>query len=49
MTTKEFAEKQGVKPTNVLVRFCRTGSYKGVKPQKLPNGRLVWPEQPAAA
>ncbi len=41
--TEEFARQHLVKPQSVRVRLCRTGSYFGVKPRKLPNGRLSWP------
>ena len=41
--TEELARQNAVKPQSVRVRLCRTGSYFGVKPRKLPNGRLLWP------
>ncbi len=41
--THEFAEGQLVKPDTVRRRYCLTGSYFGVIPTKLPNGRLAWP------
>jgi hypothetical protein len=25
------------------VHLCRRGSYYGIRPAKLPNGRLLWP------
>jgi hypothetical protein len=43
LTTNQFAAALAVQPGTVRVRFCRTGSYFGVKPIKLPNGRLAWP------
>ena len=43
-TTENFAAAVGVKPPSVRVRLCRTGSYFGVVPKKLPNGRLLWPD-----
>lgn len=39
-----FAESIGVKPTTVHRNLCVNGHYLGVKPIKLPNGRLLWPE-----
>ena len=42
-TTAQFAGKYLVKPDTVRTRYCLTGSYFGVVPKKLPNGRLVWP------
>lgn len=42
-TTAEFAVKYLVKPNSVRTRYCLTGSYFGIVPKKLPNGRLAWP------
>jgi len=42
-TTREYANKHLVQPQTVLKRLCETGSYFGVVPRKLPNGRLAWP------
>ena len=50
--TEDFAAANAVKPGSVRSRYCREGSYFGVRPVKLPNGRLLWPvadaQQPAA-
>ncbi|WP_186078612.1 monooxygenase [Burkholderia gladioli] len=43
LTTNALADRLGVRPDTLRVALCRTGSYFGVKPLKLPNGRLVWP------
>jgi hypothetical protein len=43
ITTEELARQCGIKPQSVRVRLCRTGSYFGVRPVKLPNQRLMWP------
>ncbi len=43
ITTEKFATQCGVLPQSIRVRMCRTGSYFGVKPRKLSNGRLMWP------
>ncbi len=43
LSTDEFAAALGIKPTTVRVRFCRTGSYYGIRPIKLPNRLLRWP------
>jgi hypothetical protein len=32
-----------LEPDTLRVALCRNGSYYGVKPLKLPNGRLAWP------
>lgn len=41
--TEILAERIGIKSTSIRVRLCRTGSYFGLRPIKLPNGRLIWP------
>ena len=41
--TEYFAAANAVKPASVRSRYCREGSYFGVKPRKLANGRLLWP------
>lgn len=43
MTTDEFAGKLGLKPATLRHRLCTEGTYFGVMPVKLPNGRLLWP------
>lgn len=43
LTTEEFAKLNGVKAPSVRTRLCTSGEYFGVKPIKLPNGRLLWP------
>ena len=35
----------GIKPQSIRVQLCRTGSYFGIRPSKLPNGRLAWPRR----
>lgn len=42
-STNTFASGYLVKPQTVLKRYSNTGSYFGIKPIKLPNGRLAWP------
>ena len=42
-STAEFAAQNLVKPQSVRKQYCLKGSYFGVRPQKLPNGRLCWP------
>jgi len=39
----QFAALNQVKGQSVRSRICRTGSYFGVVPRKLANGRLVFP------
>jgi hypothetical protein len=43
LTTVQFSAQIGIKPESIRVRLCQTGSYFGVTPRKLPNGRLLWP------
>ena len=43
ITTEQLAAPLCVKPQSIRVRLCQTGSYFGIKPIKLPNGRLLWP------
>lgn len=43
MTTNELANKIGIKPNSIQHRLCTSGSYFGLRPKKLPNGRLLWP------
>ncbi|MCG5509618.1 monooxygenase [Ectothiorhodospira lacustris] len=43
LTTPELARAIGMKPDSIRVRLCRTGSFYGLRPGKLPNGRLIWP------
>ncbi len=44
ITTETLATQCGVLPQSIRVRLCRSGSYFGVKPRKLANGRLMWPD-----
>jgi hypothetical protein len=41
--TDEFAAALGTKPQTVRARVCKTGSYYGARPLKLPNRMLRWP------
>jgi hypothetical protein len=42
--TKSLAGKLNIKPESIVRRLSQTGSYFGIVPQKLANGRLLWPE-----
>jgi hypothetical protein len=44
LTTEQLAEKLHVKPNTIRSALCRTGSYMGIRPVKLPNRFLAWPE-----
>lgn len=43
LTTEQFAEKGHFKANTIRTRLCKTGSFYGIKPIKLPSGRLLWP------
>lgn len=43
ISTEQFAELLNGKPSTIRTRLCKTGSYYGIKPIKLPSGRLLWP------
>jgi len=42
MTTAQLAAQLGLQPDSIRRAVCRDGSYYGLVPQKLPNGRLFW-------
>jgi hypothetical protein len=44
ITTAELATELKLKPQSVRKRYCTTGSYFSITPCKLPNGKLLWPE-----
>ena len=44
INTNEFASRFGVKGDTVRRNLCVNGAFLGVKPVKLPNGRLLWPD-----
>ena len=43
LTTEQFALALQGKPSTIRTRLCKTGSFYGIKPIKLPSGRLLWP------
>lgn len=44
ITNPTFARTMGIHPQSIVAHLCRHGSYFGIKPFKLPNGRLMWPD-----
>ena len=42
-STEKFASLNHVKSQTIRARYCITGSYFGVMPITLANGRLLWP------
>lgn len=43
ITTGQLASGLGLADQSVRKRLSQTGSYFGIKPVRLPNGRLLWP------
>ncbi len=48
MTTNDFADQINILGSSIHRRVCITGSYYGVVPTKVPNGRLDWPDDARA-
>jgi hypothetical protein len=42
--TSDFAKRFGVKPDTVRRNLCVKGHFLGLRPLKLPNERLLWPD-----
>lgn len=42
-TTAALATRLGIQPQSLREAVCRKGSYYGITPTRLPNGRLLWP------
>lgn len=49
LSAEQFAARNQVLAQSVRARICRTGSYFGVRPIKLANGRLAFPDVQVAA
>jgi hypothetical protein len=43
LTTEALADGLGIKPQTLRAAICRHQHYYGIRPAKLPNGRLHWP------
>ena len=43
LTTEELALALGMNAGSIRKRYSQTGSYFGLKPVKLRNGKLRWP------
>ncbi len=43
LSAEQFAALNQVIAQSVRARLCRTGSYFGIRPVKLANGRLAFP------
>lgn len=44
MNTKRLANLIGVKDTSIHASLCRKGHWCGIRPRKLPNRFLDWPD-----
>lgn len=44
LTTEVLAERLGIKPQTLRSNLCRNGHYFGLRPVKMPNRLLLWPE-----
>lgn len=45
LSTDEFAAVLAVEPQSVRKSYSQNGHYQGIKPTKMPNGRLLWPTE----
>lgn len=43
-TTDELAYALRIKSQTLRKRYCLYGSYFGIRPLRLPNGKLLWPD-----
>lgn len=43
ISTEELAALLRLQPQSLRAALCRDGHYFGLRPRKLPNGRLLWP------
>jgi len=48
LSTEELAYEADSTAGSIRTRLCQTGSFHGVRPYKLPNGRLLWPRDSIA-
>lgn len=46
ITTEKLADLFCVKSTSIHHALCEKGHYLGLRPNKLPNGRLSWSTAP---
>lgn len=44
ITTLQLANELAMEAQSIRKRYSETGSYFNVRPSKLPNGRLRWPQ-----
>lgn len=44
LSTDKFAEKHGLQPNTIRMMLYKHGHFRGVKPNRALNGRLLWPD-----
>lgn len=44
LSTEEFANQWLVAAQTVRKCYSKTGAYHGIRPLRLPNRRLLWPD-----
>ena len=44
LTTSALAAQLHLRPQTLRAALCRVGHYYGVRPARLANGRLIWPD-----
>ena len=42
LSTEQAAAALHIRPQTLRAALCRDGHYFGIRPVKLPNGRLLW-------
>lgn len=42
LTTEQLADALSLRPQTLRKRYSKTGTYFGLRPLKLPNGKLRW-------
>ncbi len=42
LSTEELAAALRLKPQTIRAALCRKSHYMGMRPVRLPNGRLLW-------
>lgn len=49
LSTNEFAERVRLKPQTIRKSLSKNGHVMGIRPIKLPNGKLRWKKHEVAA
>ena len=44
LTTDELASQHRVQPQTIRKHYAVNGTYHGITPLRLPNRRLLWPD-----